>query len=173
MEVEKELKRLIIRKVELESLREKMRNLLVNPSNLKSVVFNASMCTKYSKNDIPKIVSDICNDKNPHAPKLICKNIFAAYIELLEEKYNEAQRFISEYHNGHTDKNEMMDACLLKLCELSVLFNSCTDLMIEKIHSMNLDVNSICDTFDKRMYSIYFQTGEKLVRHYIGVVYAS
>lgn len=172
MEVEKELRRLVIRKVELDSLREKMKNLLVNAGNLKSVVFNASMSTKYSKNDIPKIISDICKSDKPD-PKLICKEIHAAYLELLDEKYRSAEEFIREYHIGHTDKNEMIDACLLKLSELSVLFNICTDLMIDKVHSMNVDVNSVCDTFDKRMYSIYSQTGEKLIRQYIGIVYAS
>ena len=123
MEVQKELRRLIIRKVELDSIREKMKNLLVNASNFKSVVFTASMITRYSKSDIPMIILDICEKDIPD-PKLLCKEIYAAYLLLLNEQYRNAVEFLREYHSYTTNENEMIDSGLLKLSELSVLFNA-------------------------------------------------
>ncbi len=172
-EFERELRRLISGKGETNRLREKVNTVLGSRIKTKELAFTVSMSTKYAKKDVPDEITVLSEKFDTMKHKDFCKAVLEVYSELLSACIKECSEFLHEYYNSVPTGDDMRDACLLMLVRLSVLFNVCSDFMIDMIAEAGADVDAVCDSFDKKMHGLYLRAAEAVMAEYNGMIFAS
>ncbi len=128
---------------------------------------------KYTSQDLPKTVAAVRKRFHIMENKDFCIGIVEAYSEFAADYTQKSIEKLNKSFEKKPAQKELTDICNLQLLKLAAAFEASANCMIEPISVLvDENLNKTCNRHEAKMFSVYTECVDKILRVYRDIIKA-